>query len=81
MVIKRNYLLAQPHVTALIRFTDWLGLRLEAGYMYSYSFRKGWYGQLPDGFSSISDEKIDIKQSPATPLQGATYSVGFWFGF
>jgi len=81
VLIKRNYLLVQPSLTALIRLNSWLGLRLEAGYLYGYSFRKGWYAQLPDSFSNFNQDKFDIAGSPDTPMEAVTYSVGFWFGF
>jgi len=72
--ISRSYILLQPRVTVLYRILDWLALRGEIGYMYAYSYHNGWHAEN-------LDTDIQIDNSPDTPFDGLTFSVGPWFGF
>ena len=72
--ISRDYILVQPRVGLLIRVLPWMSIRAEGGYAYGYSWYKGWK-------ATVGDNKYTVKNSPDTDLQGATASLGVWFGF
>lgn len=70
--LKKNYLLAHPNASVIVRFTDWIGLRGNVGYMLGYSYHTRWNAKV------VSDN-IEVKSSPETKVDGLTYSVGLWF--
>ncbi len=71
---KRSFILIQPKFELMYRINGWLGLRVEAGYLYGYSSNNGWK-------STISGDEFEIDNSPNTRFQGYTISAGPWFGF
>jgi hypothetical protein len=80
--LSRGYLTLQPRAQVYVRLLPWMSLRLEGGYLYGYSMRDGWDVKIDSG-SKASDleDKFEIGGSPNTPFEGATASVGLWFGF
>lgn len=72
--ISRDYLVVQPRIGLLIRVLPWMSIRAEGGYVYGYSWYKGWK-------ATVGDNTYAVKNSPDTALQGATASVGLWFGY
>ena len=72
--IEKNYILFQPKATVMYRILDWLSIRAEGGYMLSHSYTGGW-----DAISC--EDNFEIDNSPETPYQGYTISIGPWFGF
>lgn len=73
--ISKGYILVQPRAELMVKLLSWLGLRGEVGYIYGYGPSKGWKVQHPNG------EVYEMQNSPDTPFQGVTFSVGPWFGF
>jgi len=73
--ISRSYLLVQPRAEVMVRVLSWLGVRGEVGYMYGYGPRSGWK------VKHMESDDYELKDSPDTPFQGMTVSVGPWFGF
>ncbi len=69
----KNYLLVQPTASILVRFTDWLGIMVEGGYLLSYS-KPGWRNR-------VIEEDFEMENSPNTTMEGYTIMVGPWFGF
>jgi len=72
--IEKNYIMFQPKATVMYRIIDWLSIRAEGGYMLSHSYTSGW-----DAVSC--EDNFEINNSPETPYQGYTISIGPWFGF
>ncbi len=72
--IEKNYIMFQPKATVMYRIIDWLSIRAEGGYMLSHSYTGGW-----DAVSC--EDNFEIDNSPETPYQGYTISIGPWFGF
>ncbi len=71
---KKNYLLLQPHVALTYRVLPVFWIKIEAGYMLSYS-KSGWR-------NVFHDEKYDVAgPSNETSLNGLTISISPWFGF
>ena len=72
--LEKNYIMFQPKATVMYRILDWLSIRAEGGYMLSHSYTGGW-----DAVSC--EDNFEIDNSPETPYQGYTISIGPWFGF
>ena len=72
--LKKGYIMVQPRVEMLFMMLDWLGLRGEVGYLYGYSTYNGWKNE-------IAGDVFEVPNSPNTPFEGWTFSVGPWFGF
>ncbi len=72
---KKSYAVVQPKVELQVRLLSWFGIRGEVGYLYGYSPTKGW----KQSYSNA--ETFEVNNSPDTPLEGLTFSVGPWFGF
>lgn len=72
--LEKNYIMFQPKATVMYRVLDWLSIRAEGGYMLSHSYTGGW-----DAVSC--EDNFEIDNSPETPYQGYTVSIGPWFGF
>jgi hypothetical protein len=71
---KKKYLLLQPRVALTYRVLPVFWIKIEAGYMLSYS-NSGWRNIL-------HDEKYDVAgPSNETSLNGLTISISPWFGF
>ena len=72
--LSRDFLVLQPRIGVLVRVLPWMSLRAEAGYLYGYSWHKGWK-------SNVGNDTYRTLNSPDTPMEGVTGSVGLWFGF
>ena len=72
--LHKNYMLFQPKATILVRFTDWLGIQVEGGYLFSQPWSPGW------GNKVIEDD-FEVDHSPDTMFDGYTITIGPWFGF
>ena len=70
----RAFIIAQPRFETLFKFNNWLGIRGEVGYLYGLPVNNGWriYNEL---------NSVSIKNSPNTPFEGMTISIGPWIGF
>ncbi len=73
--MSKGYILVQPRAELMLRLLSWFGLRAEGGYLYGYGPTGGWKIRNEEG------EAYEIKNSPDTPFQGYTISIGPWFGF
>lgn len=72
--LKKNYLLLQPRVALMYRILPVFWIKIEAGYLLSYS-KGGWRNIL-------DDNKYDITgPDKETSLNGLTISISPWFGF
>lgn len=74
ITLEKSYILFQPKAMLMVRILPWLGIRSEAGYMFSHSFSEGWDA------NSVGDT-FEIDDSPNTSFDGYTISIGPWFGF
>ena len=74
-IMSKGYILVQPKAELILRLLSWFGLRAEGGYIYGYGPTSGWKIKNSEG------ESYELKNSPDTPFQGYTISVGPWFGF
>ena len=72
--LEKNYIMFQPKATVMYKILDWLSIRAEGGYMLSHSYTGGW-----DAVSC--EDNFVVANSPETPYQGYTISIGPWFGF
>lgn len=71
--MKQNFVIFQPKAMVMYHFLDWLGLRLEAGYLGSYA---------PYGWKVTENgEKVDFANEPEIDMNGLTLTIGPWFGF
>jgi len=71
--MKQTFVIFQPKAMVMYHFLDWLGLRLEAGYVASYA---------PYGLKVTQNgEKVDFVNEPDIDMNGFTVSIGPWFGF
>jgi hypothetical protein len=73
--ITKSYVMVQPRAEVMVRILSWLGMRAEVGYLYGYSPHSGWK------VNHNEIETYELKESPDTPFQGMTVTVGPWFGF
>jgi hypothetical protein len=73
--LSKGYLIAQPRAELLVRFTPWLGIRAEGGYVYGINLREDWR------VIGMGEEEYEVTDSPNTKYEGITFSVGPWFGF
>lgn len=73
--ISRGYLIVQPRAEVMYRLLSWMGVRAQGSYTYGYSTRKGWK------IEGLNGEDIVVHNSPDTPYQGFSITVGPWFGF
>ncbi|MDO9548942.1 MAG: hypothetical protein Q7J65_08285 [Candidatus Marinimicrobia bacterium] len=72
--LRKNYVLLQPRISLMYRVLPVFWLKVEAGYMLSYS-KNGWQ-------QILNDNKHDIAgPGNETTLNGFTISVSPWFGF
>ncbi len=71
----REFFAVQPRAELLYELLGWLGIRAEVGYMFGYSGKEGWQVKADNG------DDYHIANSPNTPYQGLTISIGPWFGF
>lgn len=72
--LEKNYIMFQPKAIVMYKILDWLSIRAEGGYMLSHSYTGGW-----DAVSC--EDNFEVDNSPETPYQGYTISIGPWFGF
>ncbi len=73
--LKREYFVVQPRVELMVNLVSWLSLRAEVGYVYGLPTSKGWK------VDSNTGDDFTITDSPDTPFQGLSFSVGPWIGF
>ncbi len=73
--INRMFITVQPRAELLFMVLPWLGFRAEAGYLYGYAPKEGWR------VKGLNNDNFVVNNSPNTPMQGLTFSVGPWFGF
>jgi len=73
LYLEKDYLVAEPRIMVMWHPLDWFGIRVQAGYLASYS-SKGWKAK-------INGDKADYNNAPDDDLNGLTVSVGPWFGF
>jgi len=72
--LKKKYFLLQPRVAVMYRVLPVFWIKLEAGYMTSYS-RNGWR-------TIVEDNKYEITgPADGASLSGFTISISPWFGF
>ena len=72
--LKKAYFLCQPRVSIMYRILPVFWLKIEAGYMLSYS-KNGWQQILNDNKHDIAGPTDDKS------LDGFTISISPWFGF
>jgi len=72
--IARSFFAGQGNFEVLYRLLPWLALRAEVGYIYGVTSGNGWRAEF-------EDQSYSVKDSPHTPFEGWTFSVGPWFGF
>jgi len=72
--LKKIYVLCHPRVSFMYRVLPVFWLKVEAGYMLSYS-KNGWRQVLNDNKHDIARPGTD------TTLNGFTVSISPWFGF
>ena len=77
----KAYFIAHPRANLMINLTQWMRLKAEYGYMYGYSFSDGWNTTLNGGSIDKQSETYELVNSPNTPLEASTISLGLWFGF
>ena len=77
----KNYAIAHPRASLMLKLTPWMRLKAEYGYLYGYSFSDGWNTTLGDGSIEMEKESYELDGSPATELAASTISLGLWFGF
>ncbi len=70
--LQKKYLLAQPNLGMVIRFTESIGIQGTVGYLISHSYHTGWNAR-------VVGDKFEVRNSPETKLEGPTYSLGLWF--
>jgi hypothetical protein len=73
--ISKGYILVQPRAELMVRLLSWLAIRGEVGYLYGYGPTSGWK------VKHNNTETYELKNSPDTPFEGLTFTVGPWFGF
>jgi hypothetical protein len=72
--MRKDYFVFQPKAVAMYRILDWLAIRAEGGYVMSHPFYTGWRAE-----SSGND--YTVQDSPNSPFEGLTLTIGPWFGF
>ncbi len=79
----KNYAIAHPRASVMIRLTGWMRLRAEAGYLYGYGFSDGWKTTLGNSSidSNIDTYELENSQGRLSELSAPTMSLGLWFGF
>ncbi|MFO7896331.1 MAG: PDZ domain-containing protein [Candidatus Cloacimonadales bacterium] len=72
--MRKDYFVFQPKAVAMYRILDWLAIRAEGGYVMSHPFYTGWRTESGDNDYTVQD-------SPNSPFEGLTLTIGPWFGF
>lgn len=70
----RDYIVFQPKAMLMYRILDWLSIRAEAGYMMGYALNETWQVEM-------TGDAFEVTNSPETPFEGMTVTIGPWFGF
>lgn len=73
LYLEKDYFVTEPRIMLMWHPLDWFGIRVQAGYLASYS-SKGWKAK-------VNGDKADYNNAPDDDLNGLTVSVGPWFGF
>ncbi|MCF7918619.1 MAG: PDZ domain-containing protein [Candidatus Cloacimonetes bacterium] len=71
--MKNNFIMVEPRASIGWRITDWLSLKAEAAYLYSYS-TTGWK-------ATRNGSDVNVDNEPDTSMDGLRISFGPWFGF
>ncbi len=79
----KNYAIAHPRASVMIRLTGWMRLRAEYGYLYGYGFSDGWKTTLGNSSIDSDTDTYELKDSQGklSELSAPTLSLGLWFGF
>jgi len=79
----KNYAIAHPRASMMIRLTGWMRLRAEYGYLYGYGFSDGWKTTLGNNALDTEVDTYELVGSTGkmTELGAPTMSLGLWFGF
>lgn len=79
----KNYAIAHPRASVMLKLTGWMRLRAEYGYLYGYGFSDGWNTTLGNSSIEPSQETFELTGSTdkLSELGASTVSVGLWFGF
>ena len=72
--MRKDYIIFQPKAVAMYRILDWLAIRAEGGYIMSHPLESGWKANLSGNHYTVND-------SPNSPFDGITFTIGPWFGF
>ncbi len=73
LLMEQDFIIFQPKVMFMYHILDWLGIRVEAGYILSYSLG-GWKGKR-------NGESVKLVNAPEAKMDGLTLCIGPWFGF
>jgi hypothetical protein len=74
ILMEKRYIFLQPKVACIYGINSWFGIRAEVGYLLSHSYHSGWNGK-------VCNDTFEIINSPDTPYNGFTFTIGPWFGF
>lgn len=74
-LVQKGYLLVQPRAEVMYRLLSWFGIRAEGGYTYGMPLTEDWR------VKGMNGETFSVRNSPKTPFEGYTITVGPWFGF
>ena len=79
----KNYAIAHPRASVMIRLTGWMRLKAEYGYLYGYGFSDGWKTTLGNNALDKEMESYELVGSAGklSELSAPTMSLGLWFGF
>ncbi len=79
----KNYAIAHPRASVMIRLTGWMRLRAEYGYLYGYGFSDGWKTTLGNNALDTELDTYELGGSAGklSELSAPTMSLGLWFGF
>jgi hypothetical protein len=72
--MRKDYIIFQPKAVAMYRILDWLAIRAEGGYIMSHALESGWKAKMGGNDYTVND-------SPNSPFDGITFTIGPWFGF
>lgn len=70
--IEKNFMVYRPSAGIMVRVTNWFGVKVNAGYLGTYSPAKEWKDTNFD-FTVVGNTPDDISH--------LSYSIGAWFGY
>jgi len=79
----KNYAIAHPRASVMVKLTGWMRLRAEYGYLYGYGFSDGWKTTLGNNSLDTELDTYELVGSTGkmSELGAPTMSLGLWFGF